>query len=163
MTESLQLSNNKFSKEEIINMEYEILNELDFELIIPNMIDYYNIFTIILNLSEIEKNKGLYILNIILLDYYMLEYPNFILSLAVIKLIIKKSVNYIIVIMKDLLIKTNESICLNMLKDEKIIDNICDKIKELYKNYMEGIYKNIQDKFSEEKYSYVSNYVDEII
>ena len=163
MTESLQLSNNKFTKEEIIDMQYEILNELNFELIIPNMIDYYNIYTIILNLSEIEKNKGLYLLNIILIDYYMLEYPNFILSLSVIKIIIKKSINFLIEIIKDILVRNNEEIFLNMLKDEQIINEVCEKIKSLYKRFIENNNKNIQDKFSGEKYNYVSNYQDEII
>ena len=162
MIESLQLSSNKFTKEQIINMEYEILNELNFEIIIPNMIDYYNIYTIILNLSDIEKNKGLYLLNIILIDYYMLEYPNFLLSLAVIKIIINKKVTFLIEIIKDLLKRNNEDIFLNMLKEEKTIDDICDKIKILFKKFLGTNNKNIQDKFSGEKYNYVSNNPNEI-
>ena len=163
MTESLQLSSNKFSKEQIINMEYDILNELNFELIIPNMNDYYNIYSIILNLSEIEKNKGLYLLNIVLVDYYMLEYPNFILALAVIKIIIQKSVMPLVKIIKDILIKNNDDFYLNMIKDEKAIDKFCDKIKILYKKFIKTKYKNIQEKFSDEEYNCVSNLSEELI
>ena len=163
MTESLQLSSNKFTKEQIINMEYEILNELNFEIIIPNMNDYYNVYAIIYNLSDIEKNRGLYLLNIVLCDYYMLEYPNFILALAVIKIIIKKTVKYMIEIIKDLLIKNNENLFLNIIKDEKEIDKLCDKIKILYKKFIATKYKSIQDKFSEKKYNSVSNNSDDLI
>ena len=55
MVESLQLSTNKFTKEEIINMQYEILNELNFEIIIPNANDYFNIFAIILMIQNSLK------------------------------------------------------------------------------------------------------------
>ena len=126
LTESLKLSKNKYSKEQIIAMEYEILKELNFEILIPNMIDYYNIYAIILNLSDIDKNKGLYLLNIVLSDYYMLEYPNFILALAAIKIVIKKKVKFLIEIIKDLFIKNNEDLCLNKIKNEKTIDIVCN-------------------------------------
>ena len=163
MTESLQLSSNKFTKDQIINMEYEILNELNFEIIIPTMNDYYNIYAIVFNLSDIDKNRGLYLLNMVLCDYYMLEFPNFILALAVIKIIIKKSVKYMIEIIKDLLIKNNVNLYINIIKDEKEIDKICDKIKILYKKFIVSKYKSIQDKFSGEKYNYISNNSNDLI
>jgi hypothetical protein len=96
MVESLQLSSNKFSKEDIINMQYEILNELNFELIIPTMNDYYNIYCTILNLSEVDTNKGLLLLNIVLVDYHIIKYPNFLISLGVVKLIYKKHIVWLI-------------------------------------------------------------------
>ena len=157
MNESLQLSSNKFSKKEIVDMEYEILNKLNFEIITPNMNEYYNIFAILLNLSDNEKIKGLYMLNIILVDFYMLEYPNFILALGVIQVVNNKSVTNIVEIIKDILIKNNDEMCLNKIKDEKIIDIVSDKIKLLYKKFISTKYKVIKEKFSEEKYNFVSN------
>ena len=162
MTESLQLCNNKFSKEQIINMEYEILYELNFEIIIPNMNDYYNIYAIILNLSDIEINKGLYLLNVVLVDYYMLEYPNYMLALAVVKIIIKKSVKILIEIVKDLIIKNNK-LYLDINLDEFKVDKICDKIKLLYKKFIKTKYRSIQEKFSDEMYNSVSNNSDDLI
>ena len=163
MKEALQLSSNKFSQNQITSMEYEILTELDFEIIAPNMSDYYNIFCTILNMTEIERNKGQFLLNIILIDFNMLEYSNFILALAVVKLIIKKSVKPLIKIITDLLIKNNENICLNMLKDEDIVDVVCKKIRKLYQKFINCKYKNIQEKFSEEKYCSVSDLFNDFI
>ena len=163
MKEALQLSGNKFTKNQIVSMENEILSELNFEIIMPTMNDYFNIFCIILNLSDIERNKGLFLLNIVLIDFYMLEYSNFILSLSVIKLITKKSVKSLIKILTDLLIKNNEEICLNMLKNEDIIDIVTNKIRKLYKKYNTTKYKNIQEKFSDEKYNSVSNLLTDLI
>ena len=163
MVESLQLSTNKFTKEEIINMQYEILNELNFELIIPTMNDYYNIYCTILNLDEIDINKGMFLLNIILVDYNIIKYPNFIISLAAVKLIYKKSINSLIKRLKYYFIKNKQDKFLDIINNEKILDKVCYKIKKIYKKYLEDKSKNIEEKFSDEKYRSVSKYSDELI
>jgi hypothetical protein len=81
----------------------------------------------------------------------------------VVKLIIKKSVKSLIKIITDLLIKNNENICLNMLKDEDIIDAVCKKIRKLFQKFINCKYKNIQEKFSEEKYCSVSDLFIDLI
>ena len=156
MVESLQLSSNKFTKEEIINMQYEILNELNFELIIPTMNDFYNIYCTMLNLNEIDINKGIYLLNIILVDYSIIKYPNFIISLAAVKLIYKKSINIIIKRLRYYFIKNKQDKFLNIINDETFLDKVCHKIKKIYKKYIENKHTNIEEKFSDEKYNSVA-------
>ena len=156
MVESLQLSSNKFTKEEIINMQYEILNELNFELIVPTMNDYYNIYCTILNLNEMEINKGTYLLNIILVDYNIIKYPNFIISLAAVKLIYNKNINNIIKRLRYYFIKNKQDKFLEIINDEKLLDKVCHKIKKIYKNYTINKHANIEEKFSDEKYNSVS-------
>ena len=156
MVESLQLSSNKFTKEEIINMQYEILNELNFELIIPTMNDFYNIYCTMLNLNEIDINKGIYLLNIILVDYNIIKYPNFIISLAVVKLIYKKSINNIIKRLRYYFIKNKQDKFLNIINDETFLNKVCHKIKKIYKKYIDNKHTNIEEKFSDEKYNSVA-------
>ena len=163
MVESLQLSSNKFTKEEIINMQYEILNFLNFELIIPTMNDYYAIYCTILNIDEIDINKGIFLLNIVLVDYHIIKYANFIISLAVVKLINKKSINTIIERLRYLFIKNKQDIFLDMINNEKYFDKICNKIKKIYKKYIENKYKNIEEKFSDKKYNSVANISSNLI
>ena len=90
MQETLQLAQNKFDKEQIIKMEYEILKQIKFEILAPTMCDFFKIFAFFINFNNDKLFQGLYILNIILVDFHMLEYPNCALALAVIKLINKK-------------------------------------------------------------------------
>ena len=163
MVESLQLSSNKFTKEEIINMQYEILNVLNFELIIPTMNDYYNIYVTILNLNDIDINKGAFLLNIVLVDYRIIKYPNFIISLAVVKLIYKKSINSIIKRLRYYFIKNKQDSFLKMLNKEKLLDKVCNRIKHIYKKYIKNKYINIEEKFSDEKYNSVANFSSDLI
>ena len=162
MQETLQLSQNKFTKEQIIAMESEILSKLNFEVLAPTMCEYFKLFASYLNLSEEKINHGFYILNIALVDFHMLEHPNFMLALAVIKLITKKVNKTMINLIKNIMSKNKIEIFLKMIDDEgnKGILEMCSKIKLLYNTFLETKYKNIQDKFSEEKYSGVSNYTN---
>jgi hypothetical protein len=90
MQETLQLAQNKFTKEQVIEMESEILSKLDFELLSPTMCEYFTLYASYLNLSEEKINHGFYVLDIVLVDFHMLEYSNFMLALAVVQLITKK-------------------------------------------------------------------------
>ena len=163
MIEALQLSNDKFTREEVINMEYEILNELNFELIIPTMNDFYEIYCAILKMNDLDKNKGLFILNIILNDYFLIKFPNFIISLAVVKLVTKTDINFVIQKIRYYLIKNEEEKFLSMINEEKMLDKVCFKIKKIYKNYLNNKYKNVEAKFSDEKYCNVANLSSDII
>ena len=161
MKEALQLVKNKFTKEEIINMEYEILNKINFEVLAPTMCEFFGIFANYLNLSNKKINEGLFILNIVLVDFHMLEYPNFMLALAVIKLITKNINNNLRVMIKNIFKKNNITgfnAVIN-INDEQYEDIIilCSRIKLLYNTFLETKYKNIQEKFSESKYDSVYN------
>ena len=161
MKEALQLSKNKFSKKQIINMEYEILNIIDFEILSPTMCEFFTIFANYLNLNNEKINEGLYLLNIMLVDYHMLEYPNFLLALGVIKLItnkINKNLMKIIVnILKEKKMKGFYNyININNEEYESFFMELCEKMKLLYKTFIETKYKNIIEKFSGSKYNFVS-------
>ena len=163
MVESLQLSSNKFTKEDIINMQYEILNELNFELMIPTMNDYFNIFCSMLNFNDIDTNKGLFLLNIILVDCHSIKYPNFLISLATVKLIYKKNINELIKRLRYFFVKNKQDKFLAMINDENILDKVCYKIKTIYKRYLNDKFKNIEEKFSDEKYQSVAKNSEELI
>ena len=162
MQETLQLAQNKFTKEQVIKMESEILNKIDFEILSPTMSEYFTLFASYLNLSESKINHGFYVLNIVLVDFHMLEYPNFMLALAVVKLITKKINKKLIKMIKNILKEKNLDIFLEYFEGEdyeEILD-ICSKIKLLYNTFLETKYKNIQEKFAESKYSCVSTYTN---
>ena len=162
MQETLQLAQNKFTKEQIIEMESEILDKIEFEVLAPTMVEYFKIFASFLNLSQEKINQGFYVLNIVLVDFHMLEYPNFILALAVLKLITKKFNRKLMKLVINILEKQKMNKFLEYFKEEgyEEIYDVCDKIKLLYNTFLETKHKNIQEKFAETKYYCVSTNTD---
>ena len=160
MQETLQLAQNKFTKEQVIEMELDILDKIGFEILSPTMCEYFKLFASFLNLSEEKINHGLYILNIALVDFHMLKFPNFMLALAVVKLITKKNNKKLVKVLRNIL--EENKIFLEYLEDEEYeeILDISSKIKLLYNTFLETKYKNIQEKFSESKYNSVSSYTN---
>ena len=155
MQETLKLSQDKFSKEQIIKMELEILIKLDFEILAPTMCEFFVLFASFLNLNKYKINHGLYILNIILVDFHMLKYPNFMLAFAVIKLITKKVDKNLEKLIENILKEKKFDKFSNMFNKDGYL-KICNKIKLLYNTFLETKYKNIQDKFSDKEYNSVS-------
>ena len=155
MQETLKLSQDKFSKEQIIKMELEILIKLDFEILAPTMCEFFVLFASFLNLNKYKINHGLYILNILLVDFHMLKYPNFMLAFAVIKLITKKVDKNLEKLIENILKEKKFDKFSNMFNKDGYL-KICNKIKLLYNTFLETKYKNIQDKFSDKEYNSVS-------
>ena len=160
MQETLQLAQNKFTKEQVIEMESDILGQINFEILSPTMCEYFKLFASFLNLSETKINHGFYVLNIVLVDFHMLEYPNFMLALAVVKLITKRNNRKLIKMIKNILERNKFDKFLEYLVEENYeeIFDICSKIKLLYNTFLETKYKNIQEKFAESKYNCVSSF-----
>ena len=157
MQEALKLSHDKFSKEKIIKMESDILNKLDFEILAPTMCEFFILFASVINLNKTKINHGLYILNIILVDYHMLKYPNFMLAFAVVKLISKKVDKKLVELIENFLVEKKYEKFLSIFNEEGY-GKICKKIKLLYNTFLETKYKNIQEKFAEKEYNFVSKY-----
>jgi hypothetical protein len=155
MQETLQLAQNKFNKEQVINMEYEILKQIKFEVLAPTMCDFFKLFAFMINLNNDKLFQGFYILNIILVDFHMLEYPNCILALAVVKLINNKINSELFDIVKKIA-KKNKLEHIEKFLNYGKINSICNKIKLLYDTFLETKYKNIPEKFSERQYNCVS-------
>ena len=108
-----------------------------------------------------QINEGLYILNIVLVDFHMLEYPNYMLAFAVIKLITKKDNNDLLlaitnIIKKNKLIEFYDIIDVDKTKGNNKLNILCNRIKILYNTFIDTKYKNIQEKFSEDKFDCVS-------
>ena len=155
MQETLQLAQNKFTKDDIINMEYEILNQINFEILAPTMCEYFKVFAFMLDLKNTKIFQGFYILNIVLVDFHMLKYPNCILALAVIKLINDKLDDDLMEQVQRIVKEKKLEEIEGFLNNNKI-NSICKKIKLLYDTFLETKYKNIQEKFSEAQYNCVS-------
>ena len=87
----ITISKNTLTKKEMINMENKVLSMIDYEILSPTILDFFQIYAAVCNLNPVEISQGLYIMNIILIDINMLKHKNSILAFAVLEIIAKEN------------------------------------------------------------------------
>ena len=68
------ITENSYEKKDIINLEFEILKMLEFNVTIPTSNNFYEIISSLLNFNTQEFYLGKYLLELFLLDYRSLKY-----------------------------------------------------------------------------------------
>ena len=162
MKDYLNLLPDKYSIKDLIKQENDILYKFKFNLLVPNILDFYEIFSIICKLDKIQRCKGQYLLNIILLDCNMLRIPPSLLAFSVIKIITKRDMkNYIfnrINRIYKILGKEKEIKALKILEDVNMINSICGYIQYIEEYIKLTNYDSVINKFNNENYYYVPSY-----
>ena len=162
MKDYLNLLPDKYSIKDLIKNERDILYKLQFNLLIPNSFDFFELFSVICQLDNFQKCKGLYLLNIILLDCYLLKIPSSLIAFCVVKIISKNNIkkNILSRIVNEYKDENNleEIKTLKIIKDNSIINNICEYIHYIEKNIKISIYDSAFNKFNTIKYYFVPSY-----
>ena len=173
----ITVSGYNYTADDMIKMESRVLRAIDWEIVSPNLYDFFQIFSSICELNPIENSQGVYILNIILMDVNMLKYSISLLAFVVIKIVTKKNIKIIVDILKEIKnevckndykekedidkknkdIKLIESIIINF-NDIKIIEEIEQKIRILFRTVLNTQYCNARNKFNAQKFYAVSTY-----
>ena len=161
MNDYLNLLPLKYNIHDLEKTEYEILSGFDFNLNIPSMLDFYEIFSIENKLNKFQQAKGLYLLNFILLDSNLIHIPSSLIAYAVISVVSGKNIRlnklseYHVNNSEKNIIKL-----LDILKDKEIINNLCGYIKYLYKINKNSSYNAPFNKFNTPNYYFISSYLD---
>ena len=162
----ITVSGDCFSAEELISAEYRILKGINFEILNPNIFEFFQIFCQIYQVNCVEMSQGFYLLNIILLDVNMLKYKWSVLAFAVMKIISKKSdeiiFNWLLKIKKERIDDKSETeIVENFsaeIKNNEKIEELVEKIRMLFRTVMKTHYINAQNKFASQKFYGISSY-----
>ena len=83
INEFLILTNNTFSKKDLLNMENEILNILKFDIALPLSFDFFQILSLKYQFNNIENEFGYFLLEIFLFDININKYLQSEIALAV--------------------------------------------------------------------------------
>ena len=75
MKDYLKLLPDKYSIKDLIKQENDILFKFNFNLLFPNYLNFFEIFSVFCKLNNSQIYKGLYILNLIMLDCKLLKIP----------------------------------------------------------------------------------------
>ena len=165
----ITISKNTVTKQEMIDMENDLISTIKFDILSPTVLDFFQIYASISNLNPVEVSQGLYIMNILLIDINMLKYKNSILAFAVLKLITKEeNINKLILFIEDInkkayKINGNENNEAHILVDEINKENnnneIGVEIKYLFRTILKTHYHNAKNKFNNQIFHAVSSYI----
>ena len=158
---------NKITAEDMMKTEIKILTEIKYEILKPNIYDFFEIFAYIIKMNQIEIDQGLYLLNTLLIDVNMLQYHSSILAFCVIKIITKKNTDGIINFLNEIYGKVKRKIgskaeffkdIIKKFQNEKSLDEIIQSIKVLFRTVLKTHYINTRNKFESQKFHAVSTF-----
>ena len=163
MSDYLNLLPEKYSLKDVIEQEFKILKKLNFEILIPNALNFYEIFATKCKFDVIQMDKGLYLLNVALMDSNMLQIPSSLISYCIVKIVGNGNCEGIVDKIRDKyesegIIK--EIKILPVFKDNELIDNLCNFIRYIQKLLKESPFKSVIDKFNTPSRHFVSFCID---
>ena len=164
----ITISKNTITKKEMIDMENNVISTINFEILSPTILDFFQIYAAVCNLNPVEISQGLYIMNIILIDINMLKHKNSILAFVVLKLITKEEkVKELIIFIKEICKKAykvngnknNEAqMLLNEINKENNSNLMRQEVKNLFRTILKTHYLNAKNKFNSQNFYAVSSY-----
>ena len=89
ISDLVYITDKAYRKEEIIFMEKEILNTLNYEITVPTPVKFYDLLAVNFGFDETEYYLGRFFLEIFLMDYRINKYQNSLVACAVVYLVLK--------------------------------------------------------------------------
>ena len=147
--EFIFITENAYTFEELYGMEYEMLKQIDFCVMVPTMLDFFQCYSIMFSLSHKEDSLGRYLINCVTNDCYMTKYTHSLVALSSAYISVKhfrKTEN------KEM---TSKKVY-NTINEIEFKDCIRDIIKCQQFLIKSTEFTSVRDKFEKEEYDRVS-------
>ena len=148
----IKIINNSYKKEDLLKMEKEVLNTIQFDLCIPTAIQFYKIISKFFNFNEKKYYLGKFFLENSLIDYDMISFSPSILALSCIYIVMKffglKNYKY--------LYRIHCFVDCEII--QKIINQLARKFCFLVKNVLKSELKSTKEKYSTNRFYCVVNF-----
>ena len=162
LTDYLGILSDKYTTNNIIEMEDKILGVINFNVVVPTMLDFFEVFSEKCKLNTIQRNKGLFLLNIVLLDINLSQISASVIAYSIINIINEKDCSFLlkkINLINESNNKNNNKENLDaffLLNNKDKINELCELINVFSKGILKTEYNHIYKKFDCEKYEYIS-------
>ena len=164
----LSILSDKYTTNDLIMMEDEMLGVINFNIVTPTMLDFFEIFSTICKFNEKQKNQGLFLLNTILLDINLSQISSSVIAYSVVNIITKNENNdYLIKKINEAKIEEsfdrseNEDInvidAFFLLNNKNKIYDLCELIIVFTKGILRTDYVNAYEKFKTEEFDFASD------
>jgi len=139
------ITDKAYSKQEIILMEKEILRSLDYKIIFPSILEFYDLLSVNFGFSEKEYYLGRYFVEMFLLDYRINKYSNSLVACSAVYLVLKINKN-----------EDYKLIYRYTFDDEKNLKNCAKEILFLLENIESTKLLAIKNKYASKEFHEVS-------
>ena len=139
--EFINITDGAYVKNELIEMENNVLKVLNFNIVSPTSNDFYNIISKAFNFDKIQFYLGKYFLESSLVDYQMLKYSPSVIAVSCAYIVMKffGINNYKILYSNDVIREESP---------QKIIKDAAREICFLVKNLSQSSLKAVKEKYS---------------
>ena len=167
LTDYLGILSDKYTTNNIIEMEDRILKVINFNVVVPTMLDFFEVFAQKCKLNQEEKNKGLFLLNIVLLDINLSQISGSVIAYSIITIVTGKNCNFLLKKINQIIDKRNEKNkesldSFFLLNNKEKIDELCELINVFSKGILKTEYNHVYKKYNCEKFGFVSKMMGEI-
>ena len=164
LSDYLGILSDKYTIDDLKLMENKIMNAFDFSAISSTVLDFFEVLASKSKLNEEQNKKGLFLLNIILLDINLSQISGSVIAFAVVIIVqeeenINKSKN-LIKVLNSLFNNRNENSdeyfdALNLMNNEEKMDELCNLIQVFAEGILKTEYNHIGVKFNFETNNYL--------
>ena len=145
---------NAYTKEQLKEMENDILRVLCFDIRPPSANDFFSIVSLAYGFNQKQIFLGKYFINSTLIDYELLKYPPAVIGVSCAYFVMKffKLPNYQSLYSKDMVNESNP---------EKVIKEAAKIICHLVKDLSTSNFQSTRNKYSTNKYLNVAQIIEE--
>ena len=155
----INITNKAYEIKELLEMESLVLKKLDFNILTPTPIQFYDILSRFFNFDSKQYNFGRYFLESYLIDYNMIIFPPSIIAFSCAYIVMKffsiKDYKY-----RYNFIENNNNYIFNQ-KIQKVVKESARQLCFLVKNLNQTNLKTVKYKFSLDKFDNIAKYCED--
>ena len=165
LSDYLGILSDKYTIDYLKLMENKIMNAFDFSAVSPTVLDFFEVLAAKSKLNEEQNKKGMFLLNIILLDVNLSQISGSVIAYAIVIIVqneenVNKSKN-LIKILNSLFKKKNKNNdeyldALSLMNNEEKMEELCNLIQVFAEGILKTEYNHIGLKFNCEKNEYLT-------
>ena len=165
LSDYLGILSEKYTIEDIKIMENKIMDSLDFSAVSPTVLDFFEVLAEKSQLNNEQKNRGLFLLNTVLLDINLSQISGSVIAYAIV-IIIKDNINNnykcknLIEILNPVYKKKKNNNkdnidAFSLMNDEEKIEELCELILIFAEGILKTEYNHISIKFNCQNNDYI--------
>jgi len=165
LSDYLGILSEKYTIEDIKITENKIMDLMDFSAVSPTILDFFEILAEKSQLNDEQKNRGMFLLNTILLDINLSQISGSVIAYAVVKIVQeninknnKKSIIEILNLVNKSKNKNNMDNldALSLMNNEEKMEELCNLIQVFAEGILKTEYNHISEKFNCQNNDYIS-------